>query len=168
MQHNLKMWPEFFDDVASGRKPFEYRRDDRNYQIGDTLHIEEFQPMLGSYTGRSCDVDVTYVQRQTRNMEKIGLPEGFCILAIANPAYQRRDGYSNTVPSKAVTLMVPSGYESGEAFAKDCGFELAEPSKAERKLWLCDSCEKPFLVNLNITPNFCPYCRETKLTESTK
>jgi len=82
-QHNLKIWPEFFDDVATGIKPFELRRNDRDYQIGDTLHLEEFQPMLGSFTGRSCNVVVTYIMHATRNAEKIGLPEDFCIMAIS-------------------------------------------------------------------------------------
>ena len=37
MNHDLKIWPEFFDAVASGAKPFDLRKNDRNYHVGDTL-----------------------------------------------------------------------------------------------------------------------------------
>ena len=80
--HALKIWPDFFDDVASGKKPFELRIDDRPYEVGDTLHLEEFRPSVGEYTGRTVDVVVTYVMRNDRNTTKIGLPSGFCILGI--------------------------------------------------------------------------------------
>jgi len=44
MTHNLKTWPSFFQAVKSKIKPFEIRENDRNYQVGDTLILEEFSP----------------------------------------------------------------------------------------------------------------------------
>src|SRR6266851_2256605 len=80
--HELKIWSDFFNDVASGKKPFELRRDDRQFDVGDTLHLQEFRPAVGEYTGRTVDVVITYIMRSSRNTTKIGLPQGFCIIGI--------------------------------------------------------------------------------------
>lgn len=37
MRHELKCEAEFFDAVERGDKTFEIRRNDRNYQVGDTI-----------------------------------------------------------------------------------------------------------------------------------
>ena len=44
MTHNLKTWPSFFQAVKSKIKPFEIRENDRNFEVGDTLILEEFSP----------------------------------------------------------------------------------------------------------------------------
>lgn len=46
--HNLKCWPEYFSEMARGTKSFELRHNDRAYQIGDILILQEFRPC------RSC------------------------------------------------------------------------------------------------------------------
>lgn len=42
--HNLKVWPEFFDEIMAGNKTFEIRYNDRDYRVGDLLVLREFQP----------------------------------------------------------------------------------------------------------------------------
>jgi ASCH domain. len=37
--HELKLDTEFFDDVKSGKKNFEIRKNDRNFEVGDTLFL---------------------------------------------------------------------------------------------------------------------------------
>jgi len=61
--HELKCWPEGFQAVVDGRKPFEVRKDDRGFEVGDTLHLREYDPDVGTYTGRETDVRVTYIYR---------------------------------------------------------------------------------------------------------
>lgn len=61
MEHDIKCWPEFYEDVESGAKPFELRKNDRDYRVGDTLLIREWLKNLGNYTGRKCRREVTYL-----------------------------------------------------------------------------------------------------------
>lgn len=83
MTHDLKIDPEYFDDVAAGHKAFELRRADRPYAVGDTLRLREFgrlpeHPAQG-YTGRECRVRVNYI---LRDVPGFGLADGFCLLSI--------------------------------------------------------------------------------------
>ena len=58
--HELKCWPEHFDPVARGVKTVELRLNDRNYQVGDTLYLREYEPSEPAYTGRSVRVVITH------------------------------------------------------------------------------------------------------------
>lgn len=57
--HELKILPEYFEAVVSGDKRFEIRKNDRNYQKGDILRLNEYQD--GQYTGRFHVVEITYI-----------------------------------------------------------------------------------------------------------
>ena len=37
MEHELKIYPKYFEDVISGKKTFEVRKNDRKFNIGDIL-----------------------------------------------------------------------------------------------------------------------------------
>lgn len=37
MEHELKIYPKYFEDVISGKKKFEIRKNDRKFTIGDVL-----------------------------------------------------------------------------------------------------------------------------------
>ena len=60
--HVLKIYPAYFDAVASGRKTVELRNGDRDYATGDTLVLREWTPVYG-HTGRECRVIVTHITR---------------------------------------------------------------------------------------------------------
>lgn len=61
MKIRKKIWTDCFDDVASGRKKFELRLADFKINPGDTLVLEEWDPMAGVYTGRKIETTATYV-----------------------------------------------------------------------------------------------------------
>ena len=56
-----KIWPEYFDAVASGKKKFELRLNDFEVREGDTLLLEEWDPKTKRYTGRKTEKKVTYI-----------------------------------------------------------------------------------------------------------
>jgi hypothetical protein len=83
--HKLKIAPRWFDAVSYGAKPFEVRRDDRDYQVGDVLVLREWieyhwTPWGGYYTGRSVMRRVTYVLRHEDFPQ--GIAEGYCVLGL--------------------------------------------------------------------------------------
>jgi hypothetical protein len=59
--HHLKIYPEFFQAILDGKKSFEIRKNDRDYQIGDRLYLFEFDPATGQNTNRLIEREVTYI-----------------------------------------------------------------------------------------------------------
>jgi hypothetical protein len=60
-KHELKTWPEFFVPVLDGRKTFEIRKNDRDFQVGDCLELYEWHPKVEAYTGRATVRYVSYI-----------------------------------------------------------------------------------------------------------
>ena len=58
MIHRIKLSYLYFNDVQNGKKNFELRKDDRNYQVGDKLLLSEVKDNV--LTGREVEVDVVY------------------------------------------------------------------------------------------------------------
>lgn len=63
MELRKKIWPEYFAQVASGKKTFEVRLANFSCAPGDTLLLEEWDPQTKQYTGRSLKKQVTTVFR---------------------------------------------------------------------------------------------------------
>ena len=64
--HELKCWPEPFEAVRNGIKPFELRRDDgRGFERGDRLLIKEWDAFRHIFTGRKIGAEIGYVCRVT-------------------------------------------------------------------------------------------------------
>lgn len=78
MLHELKLAPEWFDDVAFGIKTFEIRKDDRGYAVGDILRLREWED--GGYTGFEVRVRISSIL--TAEQFPQGLREGYVILSI--------------------------------------------------------------------------------------
>ena len=57
--HYLKILPKYFADVRTGVKTFEIRKNDRNYKVGDTLFLREYEN--GYFTGNIVEAVVTYI-----------------------------------------------------------------------------------------------------------
>lgn len=61
MIHKLKIQPQYFIEVCTGKKSFEIRKNDRNFQVGDKLLLKEFESETRSYTGRVIERKITYI-----------------------------------------------------------------------------------------------------------
>jgi Domain of unknown function (DUF3850) len=97
-EHRVKSWPHYFDLVHSGLKTFELRRNDRNYQAGDTIvlcewiHDETPHGVASRYTGRECRRRIAYVLRPevdanlAKPQPQWGLEAGYCILGLMDTA----------------------------------------------------------------------------------
>lgn len=84
--HHLKCWPEFFDEISTGRKKHDLRRaDDRNFRVGDILALEEYDPKHERYTGRILMAEVTYITSANLPcaLSKDALHPDYCILSIS-------------------------------------------------------------------------------------
>ena len=62
--HELKTWSEYFSAVMDGTKTFEFRSSfDRDFQVGDTLYLREWDQKTKEYSGRILYADVPYIFR---------------------------------------------------------------------------------------------------------
>lgn len=76
--HDLKCDPEPFQAVYLGSKTFEVRINDRDYKLGDTLHMREYNQVTNEYTGRWVSKRVTYLLPGG----SYGLPDNLCVMAL--------------------------------------------------------------------------------------
>lgn len=79
--HELKTWPSYFHDIAAGQKTFEYRKNDRDFQINDLLLLKEFDPNRGEkgeYLGGEMLVMVTRIYSGS----ELGIPKDYVIMQI--------------------------------------------------------------------------------------
>lgn len=76
--HNLKIWPPFFQAVLDGKKTFELRKNDRDFQEGDVLLLNEWDPEKNLYTGRHHAACIGYVLRGG----PFGVREGYAALSL--------------------------------------------------------------------------------------
>ena len=77
--HNLKITPEYFQDVVSGKKKFEVRENDRGFLLGDILHLKEYDLENKRYTGQKVIVEIIYL---LENFD--GLKENYVVLGISD------------------------------------------------------------------------------------
>lgn len=59
MEHELKIYPTYFEAVISGKKTFEVRKNDRKYRVGDILILKEWDNI--KYSGREVRAEVIYL-----------------------------------------------------------------------------------------------------------
>jgi hypothetical protein len=66
--HEVKILPQYFEEVQSGRKTFEYRKDDRGYKAGDIIKLKEYIPETNTFTGNSLEAEITYILKGDLNI----------------------------------------------------------------------------------------------------
>lgn len=75
--HELKIWPQFFNETINGHKRFEIRRNDRDFKSGDDIQLKEWCPVENKYTGRNKQFRIKCVLKDFQ-----GIKKGYCILGI--------------------------------------------------------------------------------------
>ena len=87
--HELKLDTFYFDDVKSGVKTFEIRKNDRDYQVGDLLSLSRFED--GKYLKRKIGL---YTNKEN-SLKEVPLNEADTILMVVNyiDDYEQKDGY---------------------------------------------------------------------------
>ena len=82
--HELKIWPSFFEAVANGTKTFECRKNDRDFALGDTLILKEYDPAKNvvidkrKLTGRTLIRTVGFVVHGGG----FGVASGYCVMSL--------------------------------------------------------------------------------------
>jgi hypothetical protein len=76
--HYLKTWPLIFTAVKEEHKTFEIRKNDRGFQVGDLLILQEYLPTNGEYTGKEIQRIVTYILEG----DKYGVEKGYVCMSI--------------------------------------------------------------------------------------
>lgn len=79
MTHEIKIKPEYYVAVISGKKTFEIRWNDGKYEVGDHVILTEWNE--DGPTGRKITITISYV---LKDVPQYGLMEGFCIFGWEN------------------------------------------------------------------------------------
>ena len=85
--HELKILHKYLVDISIGKKTFELRKNDRDYQEGDLIRFINIKEE--NDTSKKCLID-PYIDEKTlyrityvlKDVEKYGLDKDYCILAI--------------------------------------------------------------------------------------
>jgi len=153
MEHEVKSWPLPFRARRRKQKPWEYRKNDRGYSVGDTLWEREWVPAERKYTGLwvrgSVILDV---------WSDGPIPEGFCILTMND------DGmFTETVDAEVKAC----------DFCESEGVPLVEyPKSSQFSKWpkekyrLCDLCANSLLQGSMDYPN--QYCEDHRIVDLAK
>lgn len=141
MEHVLKIRSCYFLDVQSGAKPFEIRKNDRDYKVGDRLLLFEIAED-DTETGQSVAVKVTYILHGPA----YGLIEGYCIMGIKLSKRQGRSNtgnrpendaealdYANTIGLDSVSALDCLNYYSQTGWKMASGLALADWKAAFRR-----------------------------------
>lgn len=89
--HELKIHPSEFVSVCSNLKKAEFRSTkDRDFRVNDLLKLNEWEPEVKYYTGRSATVLITHIQ------SGFGIPEDHAMLSISMLAHNLNNKYSES------------------------------------------------------------------------
>lgn len=81
MLHEVKILSIYFNLILKGVKKYEVRFNDRNYQVGDEIKLQEWLPPTqdrpGRYTGQYLTMRITYIFADVTYLQP-----GYVILSI--------------------------------------------------------------------------------------
>lgn len=83
--HKVKSWTYLFKAAVAGVKTHDIRDlTERDYKVGDTLILQEFDQTIGKYTGNEQAFEITYITSRNTPcaMSSVCLGRDHCILSI--------------------------------------------------------------------------------------
>ncbi|HHS9545362.1 TPA: DUF3850 domain-containing protein [Klebsiella quasipneumoniae subsp. similipneumoniae] len=95
--HDLKIYPEFFSAVCTGVKRAELRKNDRDYRVGDTLHLMETPRGSCHRTGEFINVTITHIADVGEWMP------GYVLLSVELQERRKAASKTITLPTPACT-----------------------------------------------------------------
>ena len=83
-EHKVKSWRHFYEAIYEGKKTHDLRLNDRDYNVGDILVLQEYDNIKGEYTGSQLKAEITYMtdNRIPCAFSSAVLPKEYCILSI--------------------------------------------------------------------------------------
>lgn len=72
--HYLKTVNPYYEAVHNGTKRAELRKDDRHFNTGDEVYLQEYDATTKTYSGRQVRAEITYVLPYHES-----LTEGYCM-----------------------------------------------------------------------------------------
>lgn len=82
--HIVKSWTYLYRAAIAGIKTHDIRDMERDYKVGDTLTLQEFNHETGQYTGRESLFEITYITDKNTPcaMSSCALDRKYMILSI--------------------------------------------------------------------------------------
>jgi hypothetical protein len=77
--HTLKIAPMFYKRAIDGSKPFEIRKDDRDYQTGDLIEMYEYSSAMSWSAERRAKTKSNMVYGQITYITKFNQQEGLVV-----------------------------------------------------------------------------------------
>lgn len=126
--HDLKIYPELFSAVCTGVKRAELRKNDRDYRVGDTLHLMETPRGSCHQTGEFINVKITHITDVDEWMP------GYVLLSIEREALDSESVilYRERNPYNGLTTGWQELTENELSFLKENAGENAEFLKLYR------------------------------------
>ena len=121
-EHFLKCWPSPFQAMRAHVKKLEFRLNDRDFQLGDILRLNEYDPNRNEYTGEADRYRVTHILVGP----DFGVPAGYVAMSVEPIASTRA-----SEQAKVAGLL-----EALEEISAPCGFNACEEAHMRRDIAL--------------------------------
>ena len=78
MTHTLRIKLKYYQAIVSGRKTFEVRKDDRDFEVGDLIRFIVFDGISWIYEYETFRITYKLTAKEFPD----GIKEGYCVLSI--------------------------------------------------------------------------------------
>lgn len=76
--HKLKIWPTYAAAMVHGDKPWEVRKDDRDFRVGDLCMLYVWDPIAQAYGSMRIHAMITYILPGGQ----FGIQEGYVVMTM--------------------------------------------------------------------------------------